>query len=278
MKRLKHSKYKNTGVIFEILTRYIVREALANKHSTALQLIKKHFRDGTEMGKELKHYHMLNDVNPTIKGVDKLIDIVVESHANKIDSKKLSIEKYNLIGEIRKHYDIDKFFTDRVGNYKVLASIYKLFEHTPSENPSEYVNCRDVISEHISGASQVDNILTESQSTWKVESPDVRKLAYKILVEKFNGKYQRLSKKQKYLLSRFINEDISTDKFRDYVYAEVRGVTESILRKIRNIDSKVMQIKLDEVVSLSELITSSKVIKTEHLSALLKYYELDKEL
>lgn len=278
MKKLKHSKYKNTGLIFEILTRNIVNEILNKKSSTALGIVRKYFNENTELNKELKFYQTLCEVNTKIKSVDRLIDLVIETFNGHVDRDKINQEKYKLIGEIKNKYDFDGFFSQRVSNYKLLASVYKILEHSPSENPSDHMNCRDFISEHISGVSQTDNILTEVQTMWKTEDPDIKKLAFKIIVEKFNNKYQTLGVKQKILLKKFINEDVDSDTFRDYVYDEVSDIRVKLNRIKNTVDNKVMAIKINECVNLTEMIVSSKSIKNEHLSAMLKYYELIEEL
>jgi hypothetical protein len=278
MKKLKHSKYKNTGIIFEILSRGIVLEAMDNSNSTSLDIVKKYFKEGTELYNELKYYQALQEIKPNLKNTDKLIDLVIETYNKNIDTQKLGSEKYRLIGEIKKKYDLDTFFNSRVSNYKLLASIYKILEHSASDNPSDHMNCRDVINEHISGEASNDNILSEVQTVWKNEDPDVRKIIQKIIIEKFNTKYQGLNNKQKVLLNRVVNEDTSSETFRDYIYEEVASVRTKLTRMSNGIDNAIMRIKLTECIGLMDMISSAKVIKNEHLSALLKYYELIEEL
>jgi len=275
---MNHSKYKNTGIIFEILTRNLVSDAMNKRNPVSLGIIKKYFAEGKELTKELRCFQELQEIRPDMKSPDRLISVVIEAYNSTINREKLMKERYNLVGEIKKHYNEEQFFASRVGNYKLLASIYKLFEYSPSENPSDHVNCRDVVLEHITGESQSDNILTEVQTAWKNQNPDIRKLAFKIIVDKFNEKYQRLNESQKKLLARYINEDTGTDSFRDYLYKEVSGLK----RKLMMIESKladdVMRIKLGEAINLLDMIVSSPTVKDEHLSSLLKYYELVEEL
>jgi hypothetical protein len=278
MKKLKHSKYKNTGIIFEILSRNIVNEVLNKKNSVSLGMVKRYFSEGTELYKELKYYQTLQEINKKIRRVDSLIDVVIESYGKTINHEKLASEKYRLIGEIKKHYDFETFFNSRVSNYKLLASVYKILEHSVSDNPGDYMNCRDVIAEHISGEDQNENILTEVQTVWKTENPDIKRLAQKIVVEKFNSKYHGLGSKQKALLKKFIHEDVESTSFRDYVYGEVSNLKTKLTRISNGIQNKVMQIKLMECINLMDIIVSSKSVKNEHLSSMLKYYELVEEL
>lgn len=278
MKKLNHSKYKNTGIIFEILTRNVVVDTLNKRNSPSVGLLKKYFSAGTEIGKEIRYYQALQEVNADMKSPDKLVSLVIETYNSSIDRAKLSREKYNLVGDIKRHFDEAEFFSSRVGNYKLLASIYKLFEYSASDNPVEHVNCRDVIIENITGESQRENVLTEVQTVWKNQNPDVRKLAYKIIVEKFNDKYRNLNEAQKTLLKRCVNEDTNSDAFRDFIYTELNRIKERLFVAESRITDNVMRIKLGEAIKLMDTIMTSNTIKDEHLSSMLKYYELVEEL
>ena len=278
MKKLNHSKYKNTGIIFEILTRNVVSDVINKKPPISLGIIKKFFSGNRELGKELNFYQALQSINPSIKSPDMLVNVVIESYGKTIDRNKLNREKYSLVGEIKKSFDVDTFFASRVSNYKLLASIYKLFEYSASENPVDHINCRDVVLEHLTGKTQSENILTEVQTVWKSQNPDIKKLAFKIIVDKFNDKYQQLNESQKALLKRYINEDSNSQEFKDYVYSEVASIRRKLVLSGRNITNEVMRIKLSEAINLMDVIISSNTVKDEHLSAILKYYELVEEL
>lgn len=274
MKKLKHSKYRNTGIIFEILSRGIVNEALHNKPSTSLNIVNKYFKKNSEIHKEYKFYQTLQEINSKIKNTDKLIDIVLETYNSQIDKDQLKKEKYQLIGEIKKNYTLEEFFGSRISNYRLLASIYKLLEYSPSENPSDHVNCREFVSEHIAGKSKDDNIITEAQKLWESTDPDIKKLAYKIIVDKFNQKYNGLNESQKELLAKIIQEDTSSPKFKDYVYNQLSILEERLTKIANKLSDNVLKIKLTEAIHLMEKIVSSNTIKDEHLSSILKYHEL----
>tara|TARA_R110000822_G_scaffold128195_30_gene263978 strand:- start:190 stop:1029 length:840 start_codon:yes stop_codon:yes gene_type:complete len=278
MKKLKHSKYKNTGLVFEILTRNIVKEVLNEKNSISLNIIKKYFTEGSEIYKELKYYQTLQEINPNIQKTDKLVDLIIDTYNSRIDQHKLNNEKYRLIGEIKNKLNFDIFFESRISNYKLLASIYKIFEHAASDNPSEHISCRELIVDHIAGKDQHEKVLTDVQTVWKNEDPDIQKLAFKIIVEKFNTKYKYLGERQKTLLNKFVNEDTNTVEFRDYVYNEVGGIKKKLNRIMHGVDDDVMVIKLREAIKLVDNIIMSPEVQSEHLSAMLKYYELIEEL
>ena len=278
MKKLNHSKFKNTGIIFEILTRCVVSEVMHKQKPISYGIIRKYFADGTELYKELKSYQALQEVKPELKSPDRLISLVIETYNKNINREKLNREKYQLVGEIKRLYNEDEFFSSRVGNYRLLASIYKLFEYSASDNPTEHVNCRDVVLEHITGESQSENILTEVQTAWKNQNPDIQKLAFKVIVEKFNDKYQGLNESQKALLKRYINEDVTSQEFKDFIYTEVGKIKKKLKLIESTMTDDVMRIKLGESVKLLDMIVASNVVKDEHLSSMLKYYELVEEL
>lgn len=274
MKVLKHNKYRNTGILFEILTRRFVTEAMDKSGTKSQSIIRKYFGNGTELHKELELYQILTEINSNIKDPNRLIDLVLKTYSETIDSNKLLSEKYNLVGAIKKVYDETEFFSQRIPNYKVLASIYKLLEYPTKDNPSNHLECREIVMEHIS-TFPVESPLTEAQEYWKNQDKDIRKLAFKILIEKFNKKYEVLNENQRMLLKKYVTEDIGSNGFKDFIYGEVDKVRSYISKKSRTFDEKsVTKIKLDEVVKLLDGVIGSKTIKTEHVSALLKYYEL----
>lgn len=273
MKVLRHNKYKNTGLIFEILTRKLVAESMEKKPGKSAAIIRKYFQKGTELHTELGLYHTLQETNIKPSICSKIVDAVVETRATAIDKVKLIVEKYELIGSLKRAYDIDEFFKSRVTNYKTTASICKLFENSTTDNPLEYIKCRELIEEGMCDTPKVDE-LNEVQTIWKTQDKDIRKLAFKILVEKFNKKYSGLGSDQKALLKLFVSEDINSSVFKDYVYSEIDKIRTILESKANELDNNTIRIKIHGVTSLLDSIIASKYVKNEHVSALLKYYEL----
>ena len=274
MKKLKHSKFRNTGLIFEILTRFAMREALdPSVPQKAIRIIKKHFHPQSLLNKELRYYQSLSQ--PTNYDSKELFELTLEGRKS-MDPANLLKEKYDLVKSIKKNYNETIFFETKTSNYKITASIYKLFEFTGSENPEQYLGSKQFILEHISG-KQIETV-NEVEQLVREQDKDVRTLSLKILIEQFNQKYQSLDDKQKTLLSRYINEDPNSPTFKDYVINEVSSVTKELNRYIKTMKNDVSKIKLSEVVNLAETIIGSKHIKEDHLNALMNYYELIKEL
>jgi len=270
--KLKNSKYKNTGLIFELLSRQVVKDVLKTGDPKSLPIIKKYFRKGTELHTELSLYKAITETNGIKpQASSKLVDIVLIERA-KLNKRKLKREKYNLIKEVKETHNIDDLFSARVENYRVLGNIYRLFEHNPSEAPAEYAVCHNKLVEQIQTTKKV--AVEESNSAWDNQDTDVKKIAFNMLIEKFNNKYKDLSTRQKTLVRKYLNEDIQTKTFKDYVIAEVSYISTKINDLGPKVADKAVTIKLDEGKKLLSNILTSRVLKENQLSAMLKYYEL----
>lgn len=284
MKKIKHSKFKNTGFIFELLVRQITSEILSSNKSVAEKILKEHFNSKKELSKELKLYqYLVNEKYNSEAKAEKFIDTVCEAR-KRLDETKITKEKYNLIKTIKENYNIDEFIKSPISNYKALASIYKIFEVTTSNEqyePTEIVGARFTITENIINSSiqnkdvkMKDAVMEE----YKRIDEDLRAISYKILVESFNKKYKTLTAEQKGLLREYINNINNTGKLNEYVGGEVVKLVMELKEVGKSVKDKVTKIKLAETVSNLKKIKSAKRIKEEHLSAMMMTYELLKEL
>ena len=278
---IKHSKYKNTGVLFELLVRQATSDLMSNKDPKAVKIFKKYFTN-TELGKEYNLYNTvlnapkLNEVKAEI-----MISTIVEQ-AKKLNREKLDKEKYNLIKEIKKHYDIDNFFKAKIDTYKVYASIFTLIESQISKevgNTKQVITNKLTILEHITKES-----LTERKVASKVveefmkEDKEIRVLAYKFLVESFNDKYSSLSAEQKDLLKEYINNISDTKQLRTYLNTKLMEVRVELTAIKNKTDDKVLEIKLNEVLNFVKPLAPNEAIKDESLVGLMQYYQLISEL
>lgn len=275
MSKLKHSKFKNTGILFELLVRQIASDTLAGKDSLALEIIKKHFKKGTELSKELKMYQALTKENfDSQYKAQEFVNIILQERSN-LNESILRRQKYNLIKSVKESFVMEDFFKYRVTNYREMASVYKLFEHTQSTSPKEYVDCKNTILETIT-KKDVEIVTETTDKEYASQPKEVRMLAYKFLIDSFNSKYTNLSESQKTILRNYINNVDNSDKLRKFVLSEVKRLKTEFGKL--NIGDKVTQIKLNETVNLIDNITSSKVISENQVLSLLRYHELLQEL
>lgn len=280
--KVKHSKYKNTGLIFELLVKQVASDTLEGVESPALKIIKKYFTGKSSLVREFKLYEFITK-NKGVSQVqaDNIVSTILEV-ARKMNKTLLKNQKYNLIKEIKDSYSIEDFFSMKVANYKPLAATYCLIEaHTVDTlvDPSTLVNNKLTVLEHLTSKKQDKTSVRESLvEEFSKYDKDVRMLTYKILLEKFNGKYTTLLPEQKNLLKEFITSNSSTTKLRTLVNEELKNIQESLSQLETGIDNKVVKIKVNEITRGITLLANTEKVTDDDLVTLMQYYELVKEL
>jgi hypothetical protein len=278
---IKHSKYKNTGILFELLVRQITSDTLSNKDSKATGILKKHFVK-TELGREYKLYEtLLKNTNLSEGKADMITNTVLES-AKHLNQSILKRQKYNLIKEIKQHYNIDEFFKTKLPNYKAQASIYILLENYTqdgSPNLTQIIDNKITLLEYLT-SSNLDkkNVESEVIEEFNSHDKDIRILTYKILLEKFNAKYDSLNSNQKLVLKEFINSTDSTPKLKIFYNQKINEIKNELSMLRITVSDKVTKIKLDEVSSLLKELDKTSNMTNDHMVNLLQYYELLEEL
>ncbi len=284
MKKIKHSKFKNTGVLFELLVRQITLEVLnGDKTENAKNIVKEFFAPNTELNKELRLYDILlkEKYNSETKA-DRLVETVCDAHA-KLNQSALSKEKFNLIKEISEKFDIESFLSSPISNYKVLASIYKVFESKRAEgyDIKDIFNSKITLIENITSKPAQKTQPADDKKlieTYKQQDKDLRLLTYKILVETFNKKYTNLNESQKNLLKEYINNISNTNGFKDYIGQELPKIIAELKGIKSKIQDKVTTIKLAETISILEKMKFGKTVSDNQVSSIMLSYELIKEL
>jgi hypothetical protein len=278
---IKHSKYKNTGLLFELLVRQITADTLSGKDSKATGILKKYFVK-TELGREYKLYETLSKHKNITEGkAEIIINTIVESSKD-LNRGALKRQKYNLISEIQKHYNLEEFFKTKLPNYKVFASLYTLLEVYNSENlsnPDQIIDNKMSLLEHLTSKNiKKQKVEDELLEEFKSYDKDLRILTYKVMLEKFNGKYESLNDNQKIVLKEFINSVDSTPKLREFYNSKVGEIKEEINKLSKKVTDKAVQIKLNEVANLLSPLNKTANVGNNDLVNLLQYYALLEEL
>ena len=278
--KIKHSKYKNTGILFELLVRQITADTLKGGDSPAIDVLKKYFVK-TSLGREYKLYESVLKSKVLSESTANITISTIVENSQKFNRTSLRKQKYNLINEIKEHYNLDVFFGAKIGNYKELAALYTLIEgYNSKENvdSQQLINNKITLLEHLTkkeiSENQKDIVLDEFSSYDK----DTRILTYKILLEKFNDKYDTLSVEQKEVLKEYINSVDSTPGLRDFYNNKVKELKEILNKESKNIKDKATQIKITEVAKLLVEVDKSTKIDNDNLVDLLQYYELINEI
>lgn len=288
MKEIKHRKYRNTGLIFEMLTRQITADVLNEREeSPAIDIVKEHFNGENELSKELNLYRVL--MEETFPEEDKAKDFleeVVETR-KRLNFDKLHEQKYEVIGDIKKHYPLKEFFKSRVDNYRELASVYKVFKAMTEDegveyDPSDVVRSKYTIVEHVTGSSvdrKEDEIEAKVRERLKEQSSDLRLLTQRVMIEKFNEKYGSLLPEQKQLLRKYINNVSNTNDLREFVNDKTEEVREDIGQLIDEVDEKVVKIKVNEALNLlNEIDGKNGIVRDDEISNLMMYYQLREDI
>jgi hypothetical protein len=278
--KIKHSKIKNTGLLYEILTRQVTADILDGRESKSVNLLKKYFNENTALGKEKELYDIiLTNSYKDERRAEKLLEAVVKTR-QRISNQDLKKEKYNLIKEISETFSAKDFFNTRVSNYKTLASIYKFFltETTRIDfSPKEIVDTKYSILESITSTRRIKKPSKVSE-TLRKEERDTQLLSYEILVDKFNQKYTNLSESQKSLLREYINNVSNSNSFGEFINEEITKVVNELKPLLKKVNDKVVKIKLSEAINQAKNFTTKSFVRDNQVVTLMRYYELIKEL
>jgi hypothetical protein len=279
--KIKHNKYKNTGILFELLLRQVTSDTISGKDSASLPLIKKYFSK-SELAKEYKLYQTLT-ANKTISEgkAESLINTTLEIHS-RLNRTALRKEKYNLIKEIKQHYNLEEFFKAKVNNYKQHAAVYTLMEaYSTLEfvDPSNVIDNKVTLLEHITRKEvNKEEVKDRVMEEYSAMDKSTRILAYKMLIEKFNEKYGDLTADQKLVLKEFINNVSSTTKLKDFVNNNIDGIKKQLTKLVEKVEDNTIKIKINEVVNLIKPLDKNQSVKDDDIITLLTYHQLVAEL
>tara|TARA_R100001129_G_scaffold741_1_gene662 strand:- start:151 stop:996 length:846 start_codon:yes stop_codon:yes gene_type:complete len=278
MSKFKHSKLRNTGLLFEFLLRQVTVDVLnKKKESPALKIIKSQFNEHTEIGKELALYNLiLTKKFKSDKKADFFLSEVIRQRG-RLNNAVLRREKYNIIAHIKESYDVNQLFSSKVPNYKTFASVYKLFEGINEMGADEKTESYFIVIENVTTLKHTKN---KSYIPEEFKDKDLRILSYKTLLEKFNKKYTNLSDEQKHVLKEYISNISNTNNFSIFVETQIPKLKKKLNGKVKKVKDKVLRIKLKEAINCVDkfCLNESKQTDDNSVIQLLRYYELDKEL
>ncbi len=274
MKRIKHAKVKNTGIVFELLVRQVASDTMNNENSQALRILKKHFKSDSVLAQELKLYRTLsNEKFLSESKAMKFLEAVVRTR-KQLNESQLRRDKYNLIKDLKNTYNLDEFFKSRIINYKTHASTYKLFEYAEADEPAQYTTNKFSLVEHI----QTQPKVKKDTSALSTQHKDVRILASKMVVDKFNEKYSGLNESQKNLLNQYITHVNDTEQLKQYFSKVIPSIKKELKEQVSLVTDKATKIKINGLSKMLCNVETIKVVKESHVLSLLRYYDLITEL
>ena len=279
--QIKHSKYKNTGILFELLVRQITTDTLDGKDSLAKDILKKYFVK-SELGREYKLYETLLKKTSLTEGkANIVVDTLIES-SKTLNRGAIKRQKYNLINEIQKYYNLNEFFNHKLPNYKIFAAFYTLTEIAntqQSEDPEQTINNKVTILEHLTAARiKEDKVRDDVMNEFENADKDVRLLAYRLVLENFNTKYDTLHPKQKLILKEYITSIDNTPRLREFYTSKVNEIKNELNVLNKRTKNKATQIKINEIINIIDTPAKNARITDNDLVDLLQYYDLINEL
>jgi hypothetical protein len=276
---IKHSKYRNTGILFELLVRQTTSDLLENKDSKAVKLLKKYFNN-TDLGREYSLYTSFNVKDKLSESKAEMLISTIIDERKKLNQEVLNKLKYNLIKEIKSNYNIDNFFKAKINNYKTYASIYNIFEsiYNKSINTNFILKNKLTLLECVctnnDNNKKSDNIVDD----FVKEDKEIRILAYKIMVEKFNDRYKNLSDRQKNVLKEYINNISETENLKEYINKTISSIKRELSFLKESIEDQVTKIKLTETIKLIKPINKNQFVKDETIESVLQYIDLIEQI
>ena len=267
---IKHSKFKNTGILFELLVRQITTDTLSGKNSEALNILKKYFSK-TELGREYKLYESLIKRTNLTEGKANMVINTVLENSKQLNKTALKKQKYNLIKEIKNYYNLEEFFKTKLPNYKTQAAIYTLIE-SQNNNTENIIENKLVILEHLT----LSNTKKEANTNTTIEElanedKDTRILTYKILLEKFNSKYIDFSSDKKNILKEFINIVDNSTKLKEFYNIKINEMKLELVLLNKKTKNKVTKIKLNETLNFLVTLGKNDKINNDNIVNLLQY-------
>jgi len=280
--KIKHSKFRNTGLIYELLVKQVAADTLNNKDSAAIPILKKFFSKKSALTKELNLYEVISRNTSISQSKAEAVLSTITEVSRRLNYKSLKKQKYDLISEIKEHYNVDEFFAMPIRDYKSYAALYCLLEAQNNfdlVDPQYLIDNKTTILEHLTSQKQnkakVKDTIIEEYSKF---DKDLKLLTFKILLEKFNDKYKNLLPEQKYILKEFITSVDSNKRLAKLVNLQVENVRNLLDQLVLEVKDDVVKIKLHEVIKNIKPLKNTQKVTDVHLINLMQYYELIKEL
>jgi hypothetical protein len=224
-----HNKKRSTGLLYEFLVRSVsdaVVKGDTKRSSTALRVIRKHFKPGSELYKEFRLINSLFKTTVSSEAVAASIIQEAKAASRSHDVKLLDREKSLLISAINRSMKDDDFFERPVEGYRMLATIQTLVNdwRQPVSDLSRMAQYEDQLLKHL----VVEKVEAPSAAVSSEDSPGTGRLLMRVMMKKLNEKYAgSLTAEQKQLL-------------RAYAFSAANDDPASIKLKLQEIKEKLL--------------------------------------
>jgi hypothetical protein len=269
--KIKHNKKRNTAFVFESLMReatVAVIKGDTDKQEKVIQIIRKHFKEDSELKKHLECYRSLYENQNLSTETSEKILREAKIASRLIDPTGLFKSQSELINDINSDLSPD-VFSNFVPNYKTLATIDQIFCQKLA--PKTRIMLENTIVENMSKTAPPAAI-----------QEDIDKTTVNCFVEKFNEKYtDTLVEEQKQLLSHYIasftDNAVSLKVFLNEEIGRLKvAISESKTSEIFTADSEMKQ-KAEQIIEKLDGFKKAE-INDEILLTVLKTQQLVREI
>lgn len=269
--KLKHNKKRNTAFLFETLVKELTKASVENdskKRSSVVSILKKHFKKGTILHRELDLYRSVNEAFGTDRmTAERILSEAKRFHAM-IPQKDIFSAQSELVNDINKEIG-DDAYSNFVPNYKNLATLDQIF--------SDNIEMKDrVLLEN----KVIYNMIAESEKPEQMQH--ISNLTYKTFTKKFNEAYSdSLHEEQKELLSKYILSFVDNGlEFKVYLNEELGRLKKEVeeskeLEEIK--EDEAMVNNADKVLNLLNSFSKEQLDETQ-IRKVLKIQELIREV
>lgn len=233
MKASKHNKRRNAGLLYEFLVRLISKSLVEGDHersTLALQTLKKHFKQGTELYKEFRLLHALMKAEVSSDSVAASIISEAKAAARTHDFSALEVEKSKLIKTINHKLDDGTFWDQPIAEYRMLATVqtlindWRLGADAPLDRVAKY---EDQLTKWLTEAREKSQVHDELAGT-----PGENRLVFKLMMQRLNEKYgMALTADQRSVLKEYVFI-VSTDRDYTGLRKKLLEIKEATLRSL----------------------------------------------
>ena len=244
-----HNKKRNTGLIYEFLVRTIssaLVEGDKKRSSTALKILKRHFKPGTELYKE---FRLINSLVKTTVSSDSVAGSILREARNAArghDLPALDHEKSIIIKHINYTLGNEDFYDQQINEYRTYATVQTLLNEWRVDSPDigKVASYEDQLVKWLMSNKEQpdDHLISEDAGT--------SRLLMKIMTKKLNEKYSgMLNEDQRSLIKSYVFATASDDP--EIIRKKLSEIKDDLLQKIEeysstNVDNEYINGKLSE--------------------------------
>ena len=274
--KVKHNKKRNVGLLFAQLSQAVSEamvEGNVKKANSVLTLVKRHFSPGTELFKEFRLFRAIMVTSVPSDSLATSIMSEAKSASRDIDMKLLTQQKSALIKDINYNLNESNFYSRRVKDYKMYATVQTLLAEWRNSSPDVSVVAKfeTELHSHLLKEKKLEN-LEELKTT------DVNNLVVDIMRKKLEEKFgSHLSDSQMSLLREYVFFGDDEKGFLSKL-SEIKATTLSALADFeKDCNSEIIRKQIPHVRESVESL-SETAADDENLSRYLTLMKITEEL